>query len=316
MNYNLEEFGAELKRIRINSFLTQKNVENMIGVNVDTLRRLENGKSLPKIDTLDKLSIIYSVDLYIIFNKYRHTIDNYISKRMKEISKLFHNYSYDQIKSEAEMLKSNFSSSSFHNDVLVTKKLKQFTEYLISLQNLNQSIADISRFDLTNLFNALGYSLNDFHDSNLSFKFDKLEIRILILASIIYRAKGEFENSFKMIEEAHTQLMRNYTEDPEFLYLYITITYNRMTYFHRIDSFDKIDNLHTETLDLFDSEIGIQNIASYLIRIGINKHNRNDDCSDEYINIAINLLKDSGNPVKAESFRKSLQRQYPSIRIN
>ena len=55
--------------------LTQHDVSNLTGVSVETLRRIENGRVIPKHETLDLLSPILKEDLNQLLLTYR--IDNY-----------------------------------------------------------------------------------------------------------------------------------------------------------------------------------------------------------------------------------------------
>ncbi|KKC28553.1 helix-turn-helix protein [Caldanaerobacter subterraneus subsp. pacificus DSM 12653] len=61
--YDLEAFGEELKNIRKSLGLSQGDVSKHGFINRDTLRKIENGKVLPKQETLELLSHLYKKDL-------------------------------------------------------------------------------------------------------------------------------------------------------------------------------------------------------------------------------------------------------------
>ena len=63
MYYNLFLFGERLKNIREKLGLTQKQVVDMAFIDERTLRRMELGKVIPKLETLEALSVIYKTDL-------------------------------------------------------------------------------------------------------------------------------------------------------------------------------------------------------------------------------------------------------------
>lgn len=69
--YDLEAFGNELKDIRKSLRLTQKDVAKQTLISIDTLRRIENGKVMPKQETLDLMSVIFKRDLNELLLKYR-----------------------------------------------------------------------------------------------------------------------------------------------------------------------------------------------------------------------------------------------------
>lgn len=63
MFYNLEAFGNRLKEIRKSLKISQNYISCITGIDEKTIRRIENGKVLPKLDTLDILSPYYKEDL-------------------------------------------------------------------------------------------------------------------------------------------------------------------------------------------------------------------------------------------------------------
>ena len=69
--YDTGEFGRYMRSVRKSLNLTQLEVEKMSNVNVETLRRLELGKVIPKYETLEYLSIVYKQDLLSIFGIHR-----------------------------------------------------------------------------------------------------------------------------------------------------------------------------------------------------------------------------------------------------
>ncbi|ABY92652.1 hypothetical protein JCM16816_10870 [Thermoanaerobacter brockii subsp. lactiethylicus] len=56
---DLEAFGEELKNIRKSLGLSQSDVTEQVFISRDTLRKFENGKVIPKQETLDLLSHLY-----------------------------------------------------------------------------------------------------------------------------------------------------------------------------------------------------------------------------------------------------------------
>ncbi|MBE0451732.1 MAG: helix-turn-helix transcriptional regulator, partial [Clostridia bacterium] len=69
--YHLDQFGAELRKIRMDCNLSQSEVYKTIGVSEDTLRRIEHGLVIPRLDTLEYLSALYKLDIATLFLKSR-----------------------------------------------------------------------------------------------------------------------------------------------------------------------------------------------------------------------------------------------------
>lgn len=71
-DYELSEFSIRLKNIRNSLGYTRKFVSESIGINVDTLRKIENGYNIPRFDTLESLSHLYKTDLLQLLNNFKN----------------------------------------------------------------------------------------------------------------------------------------------------------------------------------------------------------------------------------------------------
>ncbi|HSN66455.1 MAG TPA: helix-turn-helix transcriptional regulator, partial [Fusibacter sp.] len=70
-SYDLSKFSSRLKSIRKTLGYAQLEVSESTGINSDTLRRLENGLSIPRFDTLEVLSQFYKVNLILLLDSYK-----------------------------------------------------------------------------------------------------------------------------------------------------------------------------------------------------------------------------------------------------
>lgn len=69
-SYDMTAFGAYLKNLRKNMRFTQDEIIKRTNVSIDTLRRIEQGKVVPKYETIESLSIVYKEDLTSIFRMF------------------------------------------------------------------------------------------------------------------------------------------------------------------------------------------------------------------------------------------------------
>lgn len=59
-----EVFGTHIKKLRQNSNLSPKDIENRSGISQDYLQQIENGKtSIPSHSDIKKLSEVFNVDI-------------------------------------------------------------------------------------------------------------------------------------------------------------------------------------------------------------------------------------------------------------
>ena len=95
MYYNLFLFGEKLS-------LTQKQVVDLALIDERTLRRMEQGKVIPKLETLEVLSVIYNTDLVSVI----------IESRISDYSKLV------QTQRNIDLKLLNEDMSNFENELL------------------------------------------------------------------------------------------------------------------------------------------------------------------------------------------------------
>lgn len=311
MHYDLVEFGNAARKIRLNKGIKMSHLSELCNVNRDTIRKIEKGMVIPKIETLDKLSYVYKHDMFLLFLKYRLTVNIYMDRVINRVSKSFKNNEYNIIDEEVEKFKNIFIESPLFNDTIIKLKANQFQLYLEAIADIDKTVKEKSRNNITKLFLCLGHPNEELLNKNLS--FDKLEIRIIILLATVYRFKNEFIRSIDLLQIANNELLKSFREDKEFLQLYILVNYNIMTYYHRLDNFEKSLDIYKHSLAVLDSEIGIYNFTYYIIRVGVDKYLSNDLSGSNYIVTALSLIKDSGNDEHFKFLLNMFTNRYPSI---
>ncbi len=74
--------GSKIKEIRIKKGLTQKQLGDLCGMADSAIRRYENGKANPKIETLEKISIALGVPIYELLGFERKDAINYAAEKI------------------------------------------------------------------------------------------------------------------------------------------------------------------------------------------------------------------------------------------
>lgn len=180
-SYNLESFGLELKRLRLLNGLTQIDVQTHSGVNPDTLRRIENGYTIPKYETLEILSDLYKVDLLDILRSYRSNekLYNYYAR----IDSLICNYNIKILKD----LSADFEE--FIEDGkgnLITPST--YGQFKLMIEGIEQyfSVVENERLNSLDTFvKALKLSIHEFQLLKYEdFNYSILEKRMLILIAL------------------------------------------------------------------------------------------------------------------------------------
>ncbi|MDH8677511.1 helix-turn-helix transcriptional regulator [Fusibacter bizertensis] len=284
-SYDLTSFSKRLKTIRKSLGYSQNDVADETGVNSDTLRRLENGMSVPRFDTLEVLSRFYKENLILLLDSY---------KISTELSYFYDLVDYHMVNEDIESLRNSIKT--FHlyikqdNLRMVDAREVEQLDYFFQGLELSYNANDHSS---TELFEkALKLTITHFKLDNWShFKYNFLEIRILLSLAAV---QGNLRNC-----ELSTSILNyilNYLDPSPHSKFYekvlIVKCYGILAYnYHRLDN-------HKQAIKY--SDLGIQfcidhsilsNLHFVLFRKGVALYNLNDKSYEIYIEQAINLLK-------------------------
>ncbi|PHS35030.1 MAG: hypothetical protein COA82_05700 [Alkaliphilus sp.] len=284
--FNLCGFGNHLKQIRKSFGYTQEDVRRLSGINPDTLRNIENGKVIPRFDTLEYLSLIYKKDLLNDLRHYRNS--NTYLQYYSRLSNLILNYNLDTLRN----LKNDwdeFVESQKTEDTLLNASMKeQFALVLegITLYNSEKSKASLRCFvDAVKMTNSF-FDLDKF----TSLKYSYFELRILLLISLSLAKKNNFQKSNNILSECLNQ--SNFDFEATFNEkLLITLIYFNLSYnSHKLNFYDKSLSYAKLGIEHSNKNHISYSLAPLLYRKGIAEYLL---CLDNYkdtLNFSISLL--------------------------
>ena len=239
MYFDLENFGKKLYFFRKRLNLTQKDVSLSSGINVDTLRKIENGKVIPKQETLDLLSSVLKEDLNQVLLNYR--LDHYseFHKVKNRIERKLESGEFDTLDVEKTSLQK------FLNSNINTYFLNQIKQLVLLIESVILRINDNDfSSSLLKLEDALKITTPDFSLSNYQdFVYNDMEIRILMNISLVLNKTISTEKSLELMV-----FCRDMAEPDEDLYR--KICYNLSYTYHRLDVHEKA---------LYYADLGINN---------------------------------------------------------
>ncbi|BEP29729.1 helix-turn-helix domain-containing protein [Helicovermis profundi] len=252
--YNLEYFGDNLRKIRKNNRLTQKQVKNISGINEETLRRIENGLVIPKYETLKILSHVYKENLLHILNESMK--QNQISIFYNQFDNLINCYNLEDIKTAMCKLENTLSDFTSLNSLEPTDiaQLKAFVSCTSKYFNNNTNIKVL----IQSLESSIKLSLINFDLANFSkYNYNSLEIRCLLLIGLLLIKDKNILKSLEVLKFCLTYLINQNVKSLDskkvLIKLYFNISYN----YHIIDN-------HYEALKY--ANIGIQySLSQHLI---------------------------------------------------
>lgn len=206
MGFDLNKFGLTIKGIRTQLGMTQNDVFEKIGINTETLRRMENGKVIPKFETLDLLTEVYKIDVCTIF--LRHRIDDYNSyneiKNLIEF-KLLDLNSID-LSPELKRLDSLIANTEDNVYKNIFKQLKFMCLGIIENINSNSDTAYDYFIKSLNTTNK-NLTINNYQE----FYYSDFELRILMQIAIVLKRNKEFDKSIEILNFAYTNIREDIT---------------------------------------------------------------------------------------------------------
>lgn len=197
-SFNLKEFGKELARIRHSNNLSQKKVHMKTGINVDTLRRIENGLVLPKQETLLILSYFYKRDLLKVFLEYRYNkqlLDIY-----SNLDSILTSTSTSSIIEFCEDALYYLNNSLAKIELLIPIEKQQLIYLLKAIKySLEPNTINIST---EYLLKALNLTIPDIFTNKLNDRnFTELELRLIYLIAANLLDIKEYDKSINLLTD-------------------------------------------------------------------------------------------------------------------
>lgn len=195
MFYNLSLFGKRLEEIRKNLNITQKEISRLTGIDAVTIRRIEYGKVVPKLDTLEILSPIFKEDLISLLIQYR--IDDYsvFYEIKNRIESKLDDGEFHTLNTEFEELNALLSSTKNPYYKNLISQLILLTEAVILYRNNNNDIS------LNKLVEAIRITTSNFNlDDYKEFVYSSMETRILMNMGFIFNKLNHNEKYVEIME--------------------------------------------------------------------------------------------------------------------
>lgn len=304
-SYDLTGFAKKLRTIRKSLGYSQTDVSFHTGINSDTLRRLENGLSIPRYDTLEVLSLFYKENLALLLDSYK--ISSHLSYFYDRIDYYMVN---EDFKSLTKTI-SDFESFISNNTVNLVdhREIEQLKLFFDSLAMSYSDDSVIRRKAINNLIHAINITIPNFQlEKWENFKFNFFELRILFTIASIEGGNKNCKISNDIILNMMNYLdfspLSKFTEKMLIVKSFCIVSYN----FHRLDEHDQALEYAEKGLKYcFDQSI-LAYIHLLLFRKGVALYNLYDSTFTKYIEQSIQLLLMQERNQIADSYSKHLER--------
>jgi len=233
---SLIEFGKALKEIRLSNGFSTYYVHENTGIKRETISKIENGKTLPRYDTLDILSVLYKVNLHLLFEEKRTV--KIFTMIYKTIDDLLISFDLLNLKTLEKQYK-ELRNMKINDTVIDLHDLDKFESFIGLLtahyepeSNPYPKIKKIV-FLLTKLENG---TIDDVLSKQY---FDLLDLRLVSLLSAYLRKIKEFDDSISLLELI-LEKINSYDMFPTLSYkLHIKTAHNISYQYFNIEDYEK-----------------------------------------------------------------------------
>jgi len=221
---NLKDFGDAAKELRESLGFSRYFVNEKTGIKRDTLAKIENGESIPRYDTLDNLSILYKVNMHLLFESKRDIND--ISEFYRYADNLITNFDTDSISRLNDLYVDFEKKNKLSKQVFSDEDLSRFKQ-IINLITIFYSVKkDDYIHEIKQTLIMLGSEGAHLDDVLKRKHFDPIEYRLVILLSSFYKQNKQVDLAIETLEVITERLNDVYFYDETILHMHIKAMFN------------------------------------------------------------------------------------------
>lgn len=238
VSYNLQEFGSRVRKLRKSLGMTQQAIQDMVGINVDSIRRIENGEVIPRYDTLELLTVVYKSDLLDLLKECRS--NKLLIDLHDDLDSLFISYNEQKMKKllvDIENLPKTNGEYLLVRPQEIQQLQRLVTGNILYRSNMRNEMMQAYHI----LLEAMRLTIPSFNIYQYkTYRYNYIESRILILLSILLAEREEVPLSTEIMEYI-LKRMRSSEITTQFKNVLIINLYTNIAYnLHSMDEHEKI----------------------------------------------------------------------------
>lgn len=298
-------FGIKVKQLRQQLGYSQKKVSLETGINIDTIRKIENGYVIPKFETLEHLSSLYKYDTLKLFSD---------SRESHVLFEIYNDFDY-LVTKYSESVTKEFVSK-------IEKKIIGISPDLIDSREIEQllllmkCVETFDRGEFTkDLFDKLCYCIkltnSEFDISSYSLSsYSQIEMHCLFLIAVL---EFENENYLKSIMILH--FMLDYASKSPVIMIRLELKmYYMLSYcYHMIDQYwNSLINAEKGIYISLKNDC-IYGLENHIARKGIALYHLGNAQYTTYLKQSLSLIKIKGNEKNYRLFESIFCNKYDFI---
>ncbi|MBI9010963.1 MAG: helix-turn-helix transcriptional regulator [Clostridiales bacterium] len=311
LDYDIKKFGEILLAIRKKGKMTQKQIRELSGIHPDTMKSLEYGLRFPSIDTVNKLSDLYQINLLNVLNECRFDKNDFLvsinskidmisySDDLKEIDEVIdslNNYIKDNIENFTDRILSKIRQMELLSKLI---KIKNKTD--IMNINLTEELC-IQAIQLTHP----GFNISQVHKNYYSL----LEYRILLIYSFCMTRQKKHQLALDTTQFILKNLNYHYKSNQSAVKLILLGLFFQSYQLFIMDDNAEVINTCNTGIQMSKEKYCMKYLPTFYFRKGISEYKSNNTSYTETLKNCLETLKLLDNQEMHDKYLSVLNNKY------
>jgi len=301
---DMKSFGLQLRSIREELNFTRKRVEEITGINKETLRKIERGDVVPQLVTLQLLSVEYRVDLINLFSKFQDV--NPISNAYKLTDDILVNAYSDENLQSFLISEDNIQSC----NLVDPKEVSQFNTFINALTLSNSSKVNDKKKAIELLIKNIDNIETAYDLKESSPQLNFLELRLLFVCGVTYAEISDFHISNIIFGYLKNEILKSIHQSEYTLQLMLKLLCNIAYNHHSIDEHDKALLVVQEGIDFCNNYNSNYLLEVFIYRKAVSQYYQGINDYNKTFNQAFTILEIKGNIEQLERYKKITKDKY------
>ena len=295
----IQSFGLYLRKLREEKKLTQTYIAEVAQVSEKTYRRIEMDKAIPRIDTLEEMSILFKEDLVLRFLKYNSQGMEMFEKIKEELDRDITQGNFDEIEQLIPRLKNLI------NTIKSPYYILQYQQYILMFEGI-MIYLEGNRYDKSMAKTTEGirmgienFSIHRYKD----FSYSTMELRLLMNIGFSLYRLGEH---IKYLE-IFNFIMEEVDKDDK---IYPTVAYNLGTAYKRSEEHAKAIHYMTKGIESCQEKSHYSMLPLLYYGKGVSEYYLNRDSYKQSFINAVTLTKLLGLTHLNTSMRRKCKNNF------
>lgn len=314
LDYDLKKFGEILLAIRKKGKMTQTRIREISGIHPDTIKGLEYGLRFPSIDTVNKLSDIYQINLLNVLDECRFDKNDFLISINKKIDEISYSDDLKDIDVVIQSLTAYIEANKEKYTERILSKIRQL-ELLLKLIKIKNK-TDIMNLNITEelCIQTLQLTHAKFNISHIDLNYySLLEYRILLIYSFCMTRQNKHQLALNTTQFILKNLDYHYKSNTSAVNLILLGLYFQSYQLFIIDSNQMVIETCDVAIDLSKKTYCIKYLPSLYFRKGISEYKLNESTYKESLKLCFKTIKLLDNNTMYDAYEKVLLNKYSIV---